>query len=133
MLAFILADCPHCQAAVKILSDLQKTYGDRGLQVVGAVFNENAPKLVPDFIRYKPAFPVGYAARSEVVGYLNGADPVAELWVPVVVFIDRKGVVRNQYLGDDPFQKFFENNVRQKIEAMLREPASSKKAAPAGK
>jgi hypothetical protein len=49
------------------------------------------------------------------------------MYVPVLVFIDRKGMIRHQYLGDDPFQQNQEKNLRDTIEALLKEPAGSKK------
>jgi hypothetical protein len=52
--------------------------------------------------------------------------------VPQLVFIDRKGVIRAQYAGNDPFFKDEERNVRAQIEGLLKEgaaPAGSRKPA----
>ena len=127
LLAFIQTTCPHCQAATPILSGLQRQYGPRGLQVLAAAFNTKADTLVPGFIhQFQPNFPVGWAGDPDVRAYLDHS-VMAPLYVPTKVFIDRKGMIRHQYLGDDPFQQNQERNLRHTIEALLKEPAGSKK------
>jgi len=127
VLAFISTTCPHCQHTTQVLSGLQRELGPRGLQVLAAAFNPMANMLVPDFIKqYQPSFPVGYTERLDVHGYLDHSEQL-QMYVPVLVFIDRKGMIRHQYLGDDPFQQNQEKNLRDTIEAMLKEPAGSKK------
>jgi hypothetical protein len=39
----------------------------------------------------------------DVLTYLDHP-PMLQMYVPVLVLIDRNGMIRNQYLGDDPFQ-----------------------------
>ncbi|HJZ99753.1 MAG TPA: TlpA disulfide reductase family protein [Candidatus Solibacter sp.] len=127
VLAFISTTCPHCQHTTQVLSGLQRELGSRGLQVLAAAFNPMANMLVPDFIKqYQPSFPVGYTERADVHGYLDHSEQL-QMYVPVLVFIDRRGMIRHQYLGDDPFQQNQEKNLRDTIEAMLKEPAGSKK------
>jgi peroxiredoxin len=127
VLAFISTSCPHCQHTTQVLSGFQREYGPRGLQVLAAAFNPMANMLVPDFIKqYQPAFPVGYTERLDAHGYLQHSEQL-QMYVPVLVFIDRKGMIRHQYLGDDPFQQNQEKNLRDTIEALLKEPAASKK------
>ena len=127
VLAFILTTCSHCQHTTQILTGLQREYGPRGLQVLAAAFNPMANMLVPDFIKqYQPSFPVGYTDRIPVHSYLDHPETM-QMYVPVLVFIDRKGMIRHQYLGDDPFQQNQEKNLRDTIEALLKESAGSKK------
>ena len=127
VLAFILTTCSHCQNSTQMLSGLQREYGPRGLQVMAAAFNEMAHMLVPDFIKqFEPAFPVGYSNRQEVQAYLDHS-PQLQLFVPALVFIDRKGMIRHQYTGDDPFFQNQEKNVRETIEQLLKEPVPMKK------
>src|SRR3954462_13163645 len=103
ILALIATTCPHCQRATQVLSGLQKEYGPRGLQVMAAAFNEMSNMLVPDFIKqFQPAFPVGWSTRMDVLNYLQHS-AMEQMYVPIMVFIDRNGVIRGQYLGDDPF------------------------------
>src|SRR5262245_44646871 len=129
ILGMIMTTCPHCQKTTQFLSGLQKEYGPRGLQVIEAAFEDQvSPMVVNNFVKqFQPTFPVGYSNRAEVLGYL-GLKPEDQLYVPVLVFIDRKGVIRHQYLGDDPFNLNQEVNVRRTVEEMLKEPVS---AAPA--
>ena len=44
-----------------------------------------ANMLVPDFIKeFQPSFPVGYAERTDVHGYLDHSDQL-QLYVPALV------------------------------------------------
>ena len=116
----IMTGCPHCQNTTVFLSDIQKKYGARGLQVLGAAFNEDAaPQMAAFNQTYKPAYPVGYVKRDDVVKYLR-KKASDELWVPVLVFIDRKGVIRHQHLGDDTFFQNGDQNIRAYLEEMLK-------------
>jgi peroxiredoxin len=120
ILAMIMTGCPHCQATVQFLTDVQTQYGKRGLQVLGAAFNEDASKQVAGFIQtYKPSFPVGWVTRGSVVKYLGKAEN-EELWVPVLVFIDKKGVIRHLHFGDDAFFHAGDTNIRAYLEEMLK-------------
>src|ERR1700681_1164717 len=134
VLACILTTCPHCQAAVGMLSGLQREYGERGLQVLAVAFNPMANMLVPDFIKqFRPNFPVGWAEHQEVLNYLNHST-ITPLYSPSLVFIDRKGMIRYQRLGDDPLMLTDqEKNTRSAIEELLKEPVAKKSPAPAAK
>jgi thiol-disulfide isomerase/thioredoxin len=128
LMAFILTTCPHCQKATQMLSGLQNEYGPRGLQIMAAAFNEMANMLVPDFNKqFRPTFPVGWANRMDVLGYLDHS-AITQMYVPIMVFIDRKGMIRAEHYGDDPFMTDQEKNVRGEIEELLKEPAGPKKA-----
>jgi peroxiredoxin len=123
LLAFILTTCPHCQYTVQILAKLQKEYAAQGLQVIASAIEDMASMAVPDFIkRFQPGFPVGFDQREYAETYLE--HPVMyRLLMPQVVVIDRKGVIRAQFAGDD---KFFEKaeqekNFRDLLEPLLKE------------
>ncbi|MCC6857991.1 MAG: TlpA family protein disulfide reductase [Bryobacterales bacterium] len=127
-LAFILTTCPHCQTTTQLLSKLQREYGPRGFQVLETAFNDMAGMLVPDFIaRFKPAFPLGYNNREAVMEYLQ-ISPMFRTYVPLIVFVDRKGVIRAQHGGEEDFFKegAVEKNMRAIIEKLLAEDAASK-------
>jgi len=127
LLAFIQTTCPHCQHATGILSGLQKQYAGNGLRVLASAFNANAETLVPGFIQqFQPAFPVGSNTHQEVLTYLNHS-VMQPLFVPTMVFIDRKGMIRFQYLGGDPFFNDLEKNLHNTVELLLKEPATSTK------
>jgi peroxiredoxin len=128
-LEFLQTTCPHCQNCSVLLNRLYKEYGPRGFQPLGVAFNEMATLLVPDYIRqFQLTFPVGVAARDQVIDFLQ-YPPARIMYVPQLVFIDRKGIIRAYYPGND---KFFENeepNMRAEIEALLKEPVKRGSAA----
>ena len=130
LLAFIFTTCSHCQHTVGIMSEVQKEYASRGFQALGAAFNEMAAQLVSSFVtQFHPNFPVGSAARASVLEFLQ-VPSNALLSVPVLVFIDKKGIIRSQHIGgDDPFFKDQEKSMRTELEALLKEPAHAKKKA----
>jgi peroxiredoxin len=138
VMEFLFTTCPHCQQSAAALSKLQNEYGAKGLQVLGVAINTDHD--VPGFKRmYATGFPVGFATRDQAFSYLQQSIMSANFYVPQVVFIDRKGVIRAQYGGTDPFlgaQQ--ESNMRGMIERLLAEYAGksavkpvSKKPAPA--
>jgi peroxiredoxin len=134
VLAFILTTCPHCQRAVQMLSGLQSEYGPRGLQVMAVAINPMSNMLVPDFIKqFHPNFPVGWGMHQDMLTYLNHS-VMTPPYMPSLVFIDRKGMIRYQRLGDDPLMVTDqEKNVREAIEELLKEPGGKKTATAAVK
>jgi thiol-disulfide isomerase/thioredoxin len=127
-LMFISTECPHCQKTCQLLDGLQAEYGPRGFQVAAVAFNEMANMLVPEFIkRFRLTFPVGWDKRDPVFAFLDRS-PMLRTYVPMLVFVDRSGTIRGQYLGDDKFYFDQEKNIRATVEQLLKEPA---KRAPA--
>lgn len=122
-LEFLLTTCPACQDASRLLNRLYKEYGPRGFQPIGVAFNDMAMMLVPDYIKdLGLTFPVGVGTRESVMDFLQHS-PILRMLVPQLVFVDRKGIIRAQYSGDDPFFQDKEKNMRTQIEALLAEPA----------
>lgn len=136
-LLFISTDCPHCADTCQMMERLQKEYGPRGLQTLAVAFNPMAIMLVPEFLqRTRVTFPVGYDERDTVLKYLE-VSPMLRIYVPIIVFVDRKGMIRAQHLGDDSFFAAQEKNIRATLETLLKEPAAPtggavKKGSPAG-
>lgn len=142
VLAFISTTCPHCQRFVPMLNQAYREYGPKGLQVVAAAFNPMANMYLPDFVRqFRPEFPMGWSMREAVEKFLEHS-PMFQLYVPIVVAIDRSGTIREQHTGDGAF---FENeavNLKNMVERLMKAPdsavktktsAPAKKAAPAKK
>jgi thiol-disulfide isomerase/thioredoxin len=129
LLTFMFTNCPHCQHSVSVINQIQKDYGPRGFQALGAVFNENAAQLLPDFIaRFQPVYPIGSTTRDSVIEYLQ-ISSATPLYVPIFVFIDKKGIIREQHIGnEDKFLDDQDKNTRAVIDSMLKEPASAKKS-----
>jgi peroxiredoxin len=130
-LMFILTTCPHCQHTTQIMTEMQKEFGPRGFQVLGASIEDMAKLTVPGFVQqFQPAFPVGYADRSSVQDFLQHPAQFI-MMMPQVVFIDRQGVIRKQVPGDDPFfaADQQEKNIRETIEGLVKEGTAQRKVA----
>jgi thiol-disulfide isomerase/thioredoxin len=125
-LMFMSTECPHCQQTAQLMDRLYKEYGAKGFRPIAVAFNEMAMMLVPDFIkRHKISFPVGYDVRDTVYAYIERS-PMLRTYVPILIFIDRNGTIRGQYLGDDNFFRNEEKNIRATIEQLLQEPAGKR-------
>ena len=122
-LIFILTTCPHCQKTIGLLAKQQNEFGPSGLQVVASAVDTTAALAVPNFIKtFNPPFPVGYNTDSNaVLDYLQHPRMVVP-YMPLLVFIDRQGVIRAQYEGHDPFmdEASQEANLRAKITELLK-------------
>ena len=98
--------------------------------MVGCSFNEPAATVLPPFLQQtKPNFPVGYASRDAVFAYLS--EPIMKnLYVPMMAFVDRRFQVRSQYTGENQFFRDEKVNIRNAVEALVKEsslrPAAKK-------
>jgi peroxiredoxin len=119
VLAFILTSCPHCQNAVKVLSKLQTEYAPRGLQVLASAIEQDSQQHVRLFVKnFAPPFPVGYNTGAEAYTLFH---PTGKLpMMPFLEFIDKKGVLRAQHEGEEPFFNDLEQHLRQEIEALFQ-------------
>lgn len=125
VLMFVSTDCSHCQTTSQLMESIQKEYRPRGLQTMAVAFNDMAMMLVPGFISKTGAtFPVGFGARESVFAYLQRSLTI-QTYVPIMVFIDRQGMIRGQYVGDDKFFENPEKNIRGMLETLLKEPAAN--------
>ena len=98
--------------------------GPRGMQVLAASFNPDAGMLANNFNKqFVSDFPSGYAERAAVLEYLQLPDE--RFFVPILVFIDRKGMIRAQYVGDTDFLKDQDKNIRALVDSLLKEPAAT--------
>jgi len=126
-LLFVSTDCPHCQDTCRLMESLQKEYGPHGFQTLAVAFNAMAIMLVPDFIKATGAtYPVGYDSRDPVFAYLERS-PTLLTYVPIIVFVDRKGTIRGQYLGDDNFMADRDKNIPLMIQRLLKEPVAGRR------
>ena len=126
VLALVFTTCPHCQHTSGLLGQLQKEYGPKGIQVLGAAFNDDARGLVPAFNQQyvKGAFPMGYLERNTVLQFLE-LPVMAQFYVPILVFIDKKGHIQSQHIGDEEFFRNQEVSIRAEIEKLLAAPAAT--------
>lgn len=136
LLEFLLTTCPHCQRCSQVVEKVYKDYGPKGFQPLGVAINDMAKMLVPDFKKNgNLTWPVGFSPRDPVYSYLEHP-AMQQLYMPTLVFIDRKFQVRAQFMGTEPFFNAEEKNMRDMVEMLIKEggaPAVSKGKAPAPK
>jgi peroxiredoxin len=120
LFAIIATSCDHCINSMDILKRAQQSFGPQGFQAVVAIGDPTAPYLLQPFVqRYKLTFPVGYLDEDgikRIADVPEGKRP----FVPIYMFLDRKGTVRFQFYGDDPFFKDEEKTTRVIIENLLK-------------
>ena len=128
-MAFILTWCSHCQKTIGFLSKDQNTYGPRGFQVLASAIEDVARMNLPAFIRqFNPPFPVGYDSLTVAINWLEHP-PMLIPHMPILAFIDRQGIIRAQYEGDDKFlsEDQQQKNLTDKIEELLKQSAPEAK------
>jgi thiol-disulfide isomerase/thioredoxin len=126
VLALVYTTCPHCQHTSGLLGQIQKEYAAKGVQVLGAAFNDDARGLVPAFSQQyvKGAFPMGSLERNTVLEFLQ-LPVMAQFYVPILVFVDKAGHIQSQHIGDEDFFRNQETSIRAEIEKILAKPAAS--------
>ncbi len=100
----------------------------RGVQVLEAAFNDDA-NLADYEARYHPNHPVGRVSREFVANY-SQITPMMRVNVPILFFIDRKGTIRAQYFGNDPFfqpENALKDRIKAELEKMFEEDKPSPK------
>ena len=121
VIALISSTCDHCIASLDILGKLQAEYGPRGFQVVAVAADDNAGKMVGPLTRVRNiTFPLGHLDQNttmQLCDFKRDDHP----FVPMYLFVDKKGTVRFQYNGDDNFFKAEEKNTRILVEGLLKQ------------
>jgi len=126
-LAFIHTTCTHCQQLTTDLNLLAKDYSSRGVQFLECAFNEDAVTALPEFLkRFSPPYPVGWGTTASVMSYLGRTlTDGRPMYVPQMVFLDRGGVIRAEFSGEEPFFVNGPANIRAQLEKMLKAPATA--------
>ena len=132
VLAFVLTTCPHCRHCVELLNKLQPDYARRGVNIVASAIDQNPATAVPLFIKYMhPPFPVGFNDPNAVLTFGNYS-PTRLPHMPILLFIDRHGMVREQHDGgeSDYFGDKEEESLRKSLDSLLApaKPAPAKAA-----
>jgi peroxiredoxin len=144
VLAMMFTDCPHCQKNAQVLSDIQKEYASKGVQVLGAAFDKDASRQIAQFdLIFAKGFPCGYTTNQAVLTFLQ--QPATKPpFVPIMVFIDKTGMIRSlKMVTEDtkpggPEEAFFQKpeiTIRAELDKMLKgekTSTSAMKTAPAG-
>jgi peroxiredoxin len=121
LLAIFSTMCPDCVENMEMLSRVQKDLGPKGFQAIGGAGDEDAQYTVSGFVqRYKIGFPVGFLNKDQMIAIAD-IGPGRRAIAPIFLFIDKRGIVRFQYYGDDSFFKASEKGTRLTIEGLLKE------------
>ena len=127
VLALMYTTCPHCQKTAGVLSGVQREYENKGVQVLGATFDSGAAFRVQQFNKmFGVTFPCGYS-NEEAVRQFLGLSKDEPYFVPILVFIDKAGTVRSQYIGDEKFLTNQEVSIRAELDKLMKGTASSSK------
>jgi hypothetical protein len=105
----------------------------RGVQALDAAFNDDA-NMADYAARFHPNHPVGRVGRDFITNYAQ-ITPMMRVNVPVMLFIDRKGVIRAQYFGGDPFftpESALKDRIKAELDKLLQDdkPAGKKSRKP---
>jgi peroxiredoxin len=132
LLEFLLTTCSHCQRTSRTMNKLQAEYAARGVQSVGVAINDENGSLAAAYAKeFSLAYPVGWIKHQVAVDFLQHPVMVS-MMMPQLVIIDRKGVIRAQYAGTDPFFEKEDAGLRKWIDSLLKEPTGRRTSA-AGK
>ena len=137
VLEFLLTTCPHCQRCSSIMQKLYKEFGEKDVQMLGCAVNDMSHMLIAEYSqKLSLTYPVGYGSREMSHQFLQHPF-MKTMYMPQLVIIDRKGVVRFHHPGED--QAFYSNeeeNMRKEIAQLVKEggaPAPASKKAPVKK
>jgi thiol-disulfide isomerase/thioredoxin len=131
--AFMSTTCPHCQHLATVLAPIQQEYAVKGVQVLGVVFNPEANIDLPAFTRTfaKGMFPIGMSTEELAASFVQ--HPPGIHYIPMMVFIDKHGVIRAQHLGIDDGAFFADavevQNIRNELDKIIKEPTIALPAA----
>jgi hypothetical protein len=121
LIAILSSSCEHCVSAVTELSKLERAFRARGVQVYGALVDEQAAEALPAFVaKAKPSFPIGTMSQDNtrrLADFGMGDHP----FVPILLFVDRNNTVLYQFQGEDGlFSSNTYNTLRSLTEVVLK-------------
>lgn len=129
VLALIHTSCSHCQQFTTVLNILSREFTPRGVQFLECAFNDDAAIALPEFQRrFNPSFPAGYNSPSAINTYLRRSImDTHPLYVPRLLVLDRAGMIRAEYPGEDPFFHTAETGLRTLLDNLLKPATAAKK------
>jgi len=130
-IAFMFTTCSHCQAFAPVLATIQRDYAAKGVQILGCVVDDGAKEGLANFsaLYAKNAYPVGWNLQVTALEFLKHP-PSKPFYVPSMAFVDRKGMIQAQFIGND--ENFFtdqDKNVRAELDKVLNGTVGAKPAA----
>jgi len=93
--------CPPCRMSIPELVELQKTYQDKGLVVLGISLDD--PALKTEYLEaFKEKFKINYTILRFNMKVMGDYFPSQNPAVPTMFVIDREGRVRKKLVGFRP-------------------------------
>jgi hypothetical protein len=132
----MLTTCPACQKASVALNQVYTELQPKGMAALGVAINPMANMLIPEYLqKFGIKFQIGFNENQDQVKEFLQHPMIQILRVPQIVFIDRKGVIRQQRGGggDPDFFNNEENIIRTEVEKLLTEPGAPKTVSTARK
>ncbi|MDQ3338372.1 MAG: TlpA family protein disulfide reductase [Myxococcota bacterium] len=115
MVRWWTAGCPFCSTSAPALRHFDRTYGPRGLQVIGVYHHKEATPFDPAVYeetarKYGFTFPVAFDPEWQTFeswSHDREGKPISTGWTSVTFLLDRRGVIRHvhpggQYVEGDP-------------------------------
>jgi len=112
MLAFGATWCGDCRAQLEQLGDMYSRYQDAGVELLAVSLDQNQKQAASMAAAPGATYPVLHDAGGEVGQLYNVTK------VPVMVLIDRAGVVRGVFEG---YRRGHEQQYLESVQALLRE------------
>jgi peroxiredoxin len=86
--------CGPCRKEIPDFIQLQKEYGKEGLQFIGIALDQEGMERVRPFAeKYNISYPI-LIGNNDIADKYGGMNAI-----PVTFLIDRKGMIRNHYIG----------------------------------
>ena len=123
---WLSTDCPHCQETCETLAPVYEELAPQGLEIMGMAVNPNAPGNIGAFkTNHHVEFPIGVSTRSDWMRFAD-LSVMARAYVPYMMLVDRKGVIRYEHRGrDHDFWHDQLDNLRGELSELLAEPAGA--------
>lgn len=112
MLSFWATWCGDCRAQLERLGEMHTRYQDAGVELLAVSLDQNRKQAEDMTARIKASYPVLHDQAGDV-GKLYDVSRM-----PVMVLIDRGGVVRDVFEG---FRRGNEEQYLERVQALLRE------------
>ncbi len=137
-LEFILTTCPHCQAAAKVMTTLQRELGPKGFQALDVAVNTTDEAVIKQFIASQQVgFPVGWidagSPKDNIMVLMNymGMTMNDRPQVPQQVLIDRDGMIRYQTPPSGDLTAMEESTLRGRLLEILGQAGAPRPKPPA--
>ncbi len=108
--------CPPCLMEIPHFIELQKEYGEKGLQVIGVSVDQEGWKAVTPFVQEQGInYPILLTDRSVYMAYQKLLPPGQQGGIPFTFILDKEGNVQDQIVGYRE-KVYFESAVKQLLE-----------------